>query len=118
MARPKKAQAEQMTEWLAFRLTAAQREKIEQEAQRLDLFPSAYARQCTIKGTVRVIQDGKKADPDLLKALSAIGNNIHQISKRFNETRQAPEPEALSVALADLHHLVDDIRAAYKSHDC
>lgn len=90
MARPKKAEKEQRNAWLGVRLSAAERGQIENEAAKLELTASDYVRRCAIRGTVRVIHDKRKADPQLVLNLLAIGNNLNQIARKLNMTDRVP----------------------------
>ena len=101
MGRPRLAEGA-IRENFTVRLTAAERARVEEQAQRLKLSPSDYARACLVRGTVRVVQD-EGFDPEQVRALLAIGNNLNQIAHRLNATgKHAP---------AKLDAVLDAIRA-------
>lgn len=109
MARPKTPEDDRL-ENFTVRISKKDRATIEANAEKIGLAPSEFMRVSALKRTVRVVQDSKKADPALLGALSAIGNNLNQIAERFNETRRAPAPEALNAALVELYGVFAFIR--------
>lgn len=82
MGRPRLAE-HAIRENFTVRLTAAERARVEEQARRLRLTPSDYARACLVRGTVRVIQD-EGFDPEQVRALLAIGNNLNQIARHLN----------------------------------
>ena len=82
MGRPRLTE-EAVRENFTVRLSAAERARVEEQAQRLKLSPSDYARACLVRGTVRVVrEDGH--DPEQVRALLAIGNNLNQIARHLN----------------------------------
>lgn len=84
MGRPRLAE-HAIRENFTVRLSAAERARVEEQAQRLKLSPSDYARACLVRGTVRVVrEDGH--DPEQVRALLAIGNNLNQIARHLNAT--------------------------------
>ena len=103
------------TEWLGFRLTPADLEKIKTAAEKVSLSPSEYVRLCAENGTIRVIPDKRKADPALLGSLLAVGNNLNQMQKKFNSTGTAPVPAALETALTELRGLLTKAGEGYGS---
>ena len=84
MGRPRLAE-NAIRENFTVRLTAAERARVEEQAQRFNLSPSDYARACLVRGTVWVVrEDGH--DPEKVRALLAIGNNLNQIARHLNAT--------------------------------
>ncbi len=82
MGRPRLAEGA-IRENFTVRLTAAERARVEEQAQRLKLSPSDYARACLVRGTVRVVRE-EGHDPEQVRALLAIGNNLNQIARHLN----------------------------------
>lgn len=91
MARPKKDPDELRTETLAFRLTPAERVRIEQAAAQAGLGPSAYARMQALKGRV-VVPEHRTLHPDLFDELRRIGVNLNQLT-RLAHIREEPPPD-------------------------
>jgi hypothetical protein len=88
MARPRLAESE-LRENFTVRLSAAEREQVEEKARLLNLTPSDYARACLVQGTVKIVrEDGH--DPEKVRALLAIGNNLNQIARRLNASGEIP----------------------------
>lgn len=84
MGRPRLAE-HAIRENFTVRLTATERARVEEQAQRLKLSPSDYARACLVRGTVRVVRE-EGFDPEQVRALLAIGNNLNQIARHLNAT--------------------------------
>ena len=82
MGRPRLAEAE-IRENFTVRLSAAERAQVEERARLLKMTPSDYARACLVQGTVRVIRE-EGHDPEKVRALLAIGNNLNQIARQLN----------------------------------
>jgi hypothetical protein len=74
----------------SFRLNKSEREKIDASAASIGLSSSEYVRMCALNGRVRVVQDNRKTDPELLRSLLAIGNNLNQIARKINTTERIP----------------------------
>ena len=88
MARPRLAESE-IRENFTVRLSLAERAAVAERARLLKLTPSDYARACLVQGTVNVIrEDGH--DPEKVRALLAIGNNLNQIARRLNASGEVP----------------------------
>ena len=107
MARPKIEEDKKRGAWLGLRLTADEREQIDSAAAKVGLSPSEYGRRCALRGTVRVVSDERKHDPELLRSLLAIGNNLNQIARKLNATDQVP---------ANLTDTLDTFAAFMKAH--
>jgi hypothetical protein len=88
MARPRLAESE-LRENFTVRLSLAERAAVEERARLLKLTPSDYARACLVQGTVRVIRE-EGHDPEKVRALLAIGNNLNQIARRLNASGEVP----------------------------
>jgi uncharacterized protein (DUF1778 family) len=106
MARPKTAEGAGLRNFTV-RLSVADRKEIEAAAAHIGLNPSEYVRRCALKKSVRVVPDERKPDPDLLRSLLAIGNNLNQIARKLNATDQAP---------ANLNDALDTFTAFMKAH--
>lgn len=89
MARPKTADGAALRNFTV-RLSDDDRAQIEETAANIGLNPSEYVRMCALKKTVRIVSDRKKADPELLRSLLAIGNNLNQIARKLNATDRTP----------------------------
>ena len=80
MGRPRLA-FDEIRENFTVRLSAAEREQIEEKAHLLNLTPSDYARACLLQGTVKIVRE-EGHDPEKVRALLAIGNNLNQMARR------------------------------------
>ena len=88
MARPRLAE-DAIRENFTVRLSAAERAAVEDKAALLKLTPSDYARACLVQGTVKIVrEDGH--NPEKVRALLAIGNNLNQIARRLNASGEVP----------------------------
>ncbi len=97
MARPRLAESE-LRENFTVRLSLAERATVEEKARLLKMTPSDYARACLVQGTVRVIRE-EGHDPEKVRALLAIGNNLNQIARHANATGRI-DPDELHEVLA------------------
>lgn len=88
MGRPRLA-FEEIRENFTVRLSAAEREQIEEKARLLNLTPSDYARACLLQGTVKIVRE-EGHDPEKVRALLAIGNNLNQMARRLNASGEIP----------------------------
>jgi len=88
MARPRLAETE-IRENFTVRLSPAERAAVEARARLLKMTPSDYARACLVQGTVKVIQE-QGHDPEKVRALLAVGNNLNQIARRLNASGEVP----------------------------
>lgn len=98
MARPRKADGAQRTRFMGFRATLEDQADIKDKAALLKLPPSEYMRRCSRQGTVRVVQEDG-FDPELVRGVLAIGNNLNQIARHLNTTGQI-DPTELHEVLA------------------
>jgi len=85
MARPRKAQAEQKTRFMGFRGTLEDEADIKDKAGLLKLPVSKYIRLCSRQQTLRVVYE-EGHDPEKVRALLKLGNNLNQIARHANET--------------------------------
>jgi len=106
MARPKAAEGEGLRNFTV-RLSDDDRAQIEKTAANIGLTPSEYVRRSALNKTVRTVPDERKPDPDLLRSLLAIGNNLNQIARKLNATDQVP---------ANLNDALDTFTAFMKAH--
>lgn len=90
MARPRKTDDERRTEWIAFRVTPAERLRAEEKALAAGL-PGApeFARRLTLKGRV-VVEQSRAMDPAVFDELRRIGVNINQLARKANQTGHLP----------------------------
>lgn len=88
MGRPRLANDE-IRENFTVRLSAAEREQVEEKARLLNLTPSDYARVCLVQGTVKIVRE-EGHDPEKVRALLSIGNNLNQIARRMNASGEVP----------------------------
>lgn len=102
MARPRKAQAEQKTRFMGFRGTLEDEADIKDKAALLKLPYSEYIRLCSRQQTLRVIRE-EGHDPEKIRQLLFIGNNLNQIARHVNETGQIDSRE--------LHEVLAMLRA-------
>lgn len=96
MARPRLAE-DALRENFTVRLSPAERAAVEGKARLLKMTPSDYARACLVQGTVRVIRE-EGHDPEKVRALLAIGNNLNQIARHLNTSGRL-DPVELREAL-------------------
>lgn len=88
MGRPRLAEAE-IRENFTVRLSPAERAAVEEKARLLKMTPSDYARACLVQGTVKVVRE-EGHDPEKVRALLAVGNNLNQIARRLNASGEVP----------------------------
>jgi hypothetical protein len=67
--------------WLKIRVTPQERERFRHLAKSLDMDMSTLVRRSVFEGPPAKIQ---RADPELIKQLVLIGNNINQIARSCN----------------------------------
>ncbi len=104
MGRPKKAEAT-IKKNLNVRFSEDDREIVLHNAGLLRMTPSAYIRQCATQGTVKIVRE-KGHDPEKVRALLAIGNNLNQIARRMNASGEIPP--LLSEVLGTVRALLTD----------
>lgn len=109
MPRPRKDTDDRRSESLAFRLTPAERLRVEHAAIAAGLSASEYARELTLKGRV-VIQQRLALDPAAFDQLRRIGVNLNQLARVANQTRQPP-PELARVCAAVEELLIRELDA-------
>jgi uncharacterized protein (DUF1778 family) len=98
MARPKKDYAALRTESIAFRLTLAQRLRIEEAAAIAGVSLAEYVRRQSLKGRI-VVHEHRSLDPAAYDQLRRIGVNLNQLVRRTNRTGRAP-PEVAGLCAA------------------
>ena len=91
MGRPRLAN-DKIRDNFTVRLSVAERELVEHHARLLNLTPSDYARACLVQGTVKIVRE-EGHDPEKVRALLSIGNNLNQIARRMNTTGEQAQPE-------------------------
>lgn len=101
MGRPRLA-FDEIRENFTVRLSAAEREQVEEKARLLNLTPSDYARVCLVQGTVKIVRE-EGHDPEKVRALLAIGNNLNQIAQCANKTGR--------IDATELHEVLAMVRA-------
>lgn len=97
MARPRKAESETRTNFTV-RVSTGERERILRNARLLKMTPSDYGRVCMMQGPAKVIHE-EGHDPEKVRALLAIGNNLNQLARHANATGQI-DPTELHEVLA------------------
>lgn len=75
------------------RCTEAERAAINARAAQAGMTPSQYMRQVSLTG--KIVVKESKADPELLRQLSAIGNNLNQYTKRAHLRGLKPREQIL-----------------------
>jgi hypothetical protein len=103
MARPKKNPGELKAEFLAFRLTPAERLQIEEAAREAGMSAAAYARMLTLNRRIS-IRPHSTLDPAVFDQLRRIGVNLNQLTRLANATGTIP-PE-LSRTFAAIHRIL------------
>ena len=88
MGRPKKAEAAIKKNWNV-RFSEDDREIVLRNARLLRMTPSAYIRQCATQGTVNIVREAGH-DPEKVRALLAIGNNLNQMARQLNAGGEIP----------------------------
>jgi hypothetical protein len=100
MPRPKKDDDARRTETLAFRLTPAERLRIEHAAIAAGLSASEYARELTLKGRI-VMEQRIALDPASFDQLRRIGVNLNQLARIANQSKHAPPELARACAAVE-----------------
>ena len=113
MGRPRLA-FDEIRENFTVRISAVEREQVEEKARLLKMTPSDYARACIVQGTVKVIHE-EGHDPEKVRALLAIGNNLNQIARRLNASGEVPP--LLSEVLGTVRALLTDAGRVYGPTD-
>ena len=88
MGRPRKAAAT-IKKNMNVRFSDDDREKVLRNARVLGMTTSTYIRQCSTQGTVKIVQE-EGHDPEKVRALLAIGNNLNQMARRLNASGEIP----------------------------
>ena len=104
MGRPRKPEAEQRSERVAFRVSPDEFAMLEAGAKRTGLTVGSYARQVAIRGRV-IVQEGKGLTPEAFTALQRIGVNLNQLARASNEGRGV-DSISLHETLAELNHVL------------
>ena len=100
MPRPKKDTDDRRSEALAFRLTPAERLRVEHAAIAAGLSASEYARELTLKGRV-VMEQRLALDPAVFDQLRRIGVNLNQLARVANQSKHAPPELARACAAVE-----------------
>ena len=99
MARPKKAQAERLTESIHFRVVPSDFLRVARAAENAGISLTDYARQQLLTGRV-IVHQTRKLDHAAYDQLRRIGVNLNQL------TRLAHRDEKLPPALSELCALI------------
>ena len=96
MARPRKTSDDKQSDRIVIRVTRSEKAHVKQIAAGIPMTLSEYGRLMLFNGKIEVRQ------PDTLDArtfaeLSAIGNNLNQMARRFNATDHPPPPHFSSL---------------------
>ena len=98
----KKTTKEAQSEILRFRVTPAERERIENKAYSSYRIVSKYLRDCALEKEIFVVE----GVDSLAQELRRIGTNLNQIAKAVN---------AGSVSAVDLTEMTEEVRAVWRS---
>jgi hypothetical protein len=109
MPRPTKVADERRSEALAFRLTPAERLRVEHAAIEAGLSASEYARELTLKGRI-IVEQRIALDPAVFDQLRRIGVNLNQLARIVNQSKQAP-PELARACAAVENFLMRELDA-------
>lgn len=103
---------ERRTERITIRLTPSEASRIVTLSEKLCISPSEYIRKRTL-GRKLVVREYQAPSFQVINELKALGNNLNQIARKFNENR--------TVSPARLDHLLEKIEAvvmkAVDNHD-
>jgi hypothetical protein len=96
--------SERRTARLSVKLTPTEQQALAAHAASQGATPSTFARELIFRRSAAVVAATRRNPEaaELLRELSAIGNNLNQLAHRANETRRIASENALLVAL-DLH---------------
>ena len=108
MGRPKKAEATIKKNWNV-RFSEDDREIVLHNARLLRMTPSAYIRQCATQGTVKIVRETGH-DPEKVRALLAIGNNLNQIARALNILKNATAEEQRKLDIFRCFHALKGIQ--------
>lgn len=98
MARPRKKETEKLSKVLPIRCTETDLSNLKEKARKSELSVSEFVRKIAINGKVIITESTAKFD--MVLELKRSGNNLNQLTKRFNAT--GIEPAELRNAL-DAH---------------
>ena len=106
------------TEFFQVRLTKPERRTLEDRADRAGMKPSAFIRSRIFLDAGDVVKDirervkspREKQRDDILKQLSAIGNNLNQLARVANTTGEVRKAEQLEARIAELGDLMVKLR--------
>jgi hypothetical protein len=107
MARPRRDYTgEKLTAFVGFQLTPSERAKLEAAAKEAGGTISQHARELCLRrsGETRTVA-GTRRHPvthELVSELSAIGNNVNQLSKHCNTAETAPQLQELQETMGIL----------------
>lgn len=95
------------------RVTAAEHEQLQHLKTRHQL--AEWMREHCLNPTGDLVRESQgapiKADPELVRHLAAVGNNINQIARRLNQLERAS-----AVDLLDVRRALDGIRQSLEAY--
>jgi len=106
--RPAKPAHEARTESVALRITAVERDRIQQEARRAGLALSTYCRRVLLGHSVQPAIT--ETDAAALADLNRVGVNLNQIARQLN-ARGAVRPVSLDALLDEMRSVVERLAA-------
>jgi len=119
MATEKKAPPEKRGRSIKIRLTDSELAILKMHSTRSEL--ARWMREFCLSGgqqdLAASVGGGEKTDPELLRQLAAIGNNINQIARNLNNGTWGPlEKVAVLAALTEVEHDLKMIRYGQHNH--
>lgn len=119
MATEKKAPPEKRGRSIKIRLTDSELAILKMHSTRSEL--ARWMREFCLSGgqqdLAATVGGGEKTDPELLRQLAAIGNNVNQIARALNTGTWGPlEKVAVLAALTEVEHDLKMIRYGQHKH--
>lgn len=103
--RPKKGE-DKLSTSINLKLTESDYKRIKEKANKLELTPTQYAREMTLKGNVK--NRFTLEELDLMRKLAGMSNNLNQIARRINRNEFLQVGLDLVVLANKIRKLVDD----------
>lgn len=88
------------------KLTEADYSSVKEKAEKLGLTPTQYAREMTLKGSVKNRFSLKELD--LMRKLSGMANNLNQLAKKANQEGFENASRVVSILVLELKNLLYD----------
>jgi len=103
--RPAKENAKLSTS-INLKLTEADFKKVNEKAEKLGMKATQYAREMTLKGSVK--SHFTLEELDLMRKLSGMVNNLNQLARKANSIGYKAAEKALFELACDIKKLIDD----------